>query len=266
MKKKTKKIIVNSLTLSRIAGMLALPILFNTLTAPVFLIVLAALLFTDCLDGLLARKFKVSTIGGSILDMSADKLLGISVLIILANMYPVMYIPLLMECAIMSVNVIGGLKGSNNKSSEIGRIKTWIMGLSICSLFIVGLSPEIIKSIDNVTIKSFIDKIIGNKDIIKDVSTTATIVSEGIVLTDYSLKAFKNNNKVTINELKELKKNIINKLKEKDFYKDVLFNEEYNKITKDMSLKDKLLPNEEKKDQIKKLTLKYKNSENSIDK
>ena len=45
-------------------------------------------------------------------------------------------------------------------------------------------------SIDNVTIKSFIDKIIGNKDIIKDVSTTATIVSEGIVLTDYSLKAF----------------------------------------------------------------------------
>ena len=75
-----------------------------------------------------------------------------------------------------------------------------------------------------------------------------------------------NNNKVTINELKELKRNIINKLKEKDYYNNILFNEEYNKITKDMSLKDKLLPNEEKLKEIKKLTLNYKNNINSIDK
>lgn len=261
MKKKTKKIIVNSLTLSRIGGMLLLPILFNVLSAPIFLLVLATLLFTDCLDGILARKFDVSTIGGSILDMSADKLLGISVLIILANMYKIMFIPLIMECGIMTVNVIGGLKGNNNKSSEIGRIKTWIMGLSICSLFIVGLSPEIVKSINNINIKTLLENIMLNKEIIKDVTTTATIVSEGIVLTDYSLKAFKNNNKkITINELKELKKNIINKLNEKEFYKNVLFNEEYNKITKQMSLKDKLLPNEETKKEIKKLTLNYKNT------
>ena len=73
--KKAKKVIVNGLTLSRVAGTIAMPVLFNTLSAPIFLLVVAAILFTDCLDGILARHWRVSTIFGSIADMGADKLL-----------------------------------------------------------------------------------------------------------------------------------------------------------------------------------------------
>ena len=50
--KKAKKVIVNGLTLSRVAGTIAMPVLFNTLSAPIFLLVVAAILFTDCLDGI----------------------------------------------------------------------------------------------------------------------------------------------------------------------------------------------------------------------
>lgn len=256
MKKKTKKIIVNSLTLSRIIGMFLLPILFNILSAPVFLIVVASLLFTDFLDGLFARKFKVSTIGGSLLDMSADKLFGFSVLVILSNMYPIMTIPLLLECSIMGINIIGAMRGNSSKSSEIGRIKTWIMGLSICSLFLVGLNEDIIKLLNNYSLKKIFDYINSNKELIKNVSITSTIVSESIVLTDYSFKALKGkNNKNTLKELKKLRKELINRLKQKEYYENILFNERYNDITNELTLKEKLLPNKEEEEKIKKLTL-----------
>ena len=61
-----------------------LPILYSLLSAPVFLTVVATLLFTDLLDGLFAKRiFKVKTIGGAVLDMTADKILGFGVLVIL---------------------------------------------------------------------------------------------------------------------------------------------------------------------------------------
>ncbi len=261
MNKRTKKIIVNSLTLSRVVGTLLLPILFNLLSAPAFLITISILYCTDLLDGLFAKRiFKVKTIGGAILDMTADKLLGFGVLIILSGMYPIMSIPLILELLIASVNIIGGTKGNNNKSSEIGRIKTVIVGLSLCSLLLLGLSNEIIECINNIKIIDFIKFVQKNKNSIKDVATTATLVSEGIVLTDYSLKAFKKNEKkVTLEELKELKKQLLSNLKEKSFYTDKLFNEKYNDITEDLSLKDKLFPDKETEKEIKKLVLNYNN-------
>ncbi len=261
MKKKIEKWIVNGLTTSRIVGMVLLPVLFNALSAPIFLLVVASLLFTDFLDGFLARKFKVSTIGGSLLDMGADKLFGMSILVVLGTMYPVMFIPLLLEGIIMGVNVMGVSKGSVGKSSEIGRIKTWIMGLSMCSLLLVGLSPELSKSISNLNFRDLFNFVNNNKELIKDVSVTATIVSESIVLTDYSLKSFKNTKtRTNIDELKKMKKELLKKLKDKDFYDKVLFDEKYNEVTKDLVLKDKLLPNKEEEEKIKKLVLNYKNS------
>ena len=268
MKKKTKKIIVNSLTLSRIAGMLALPILFNTLTAPVFLLVISILFFTDFLDGLFAKKiFKVKTIGGAILDMTADKLLVFGVFVILSGMYPIMSIPLIFEVLIAGVNIIGGIKGNNNKSSETGRMKTVYLILSACALLLLGMSPEMINSFNNAKIIDFLNFIQENQKTIKDVSITTAIVSESMTLRDYSLKAFKNNNKkIEIEELKRLKRELINKLKQKEFYKNVLFDEKYNDITNELTLKEKLFPNKEQEEKIKKLTLNFKNSINSIDK
>lgn len=257
MKKKTKKIIVNSLTLSRIIGMFLLPILFNILSAPVFLIVVASLLFTDFLDGLFAKRiFKVTTVGGAVLDMTADKLLGLAVFVILSGMYPIMAIPLVLELLIAGVNIVGSINGNNNKSSEIGRMKSFIVGLSACSLLLLGLSPEIINSVNNVKLINFLNFIQENKNTIKDITITSTIVSESMVLRDYSMKAFKGkNNKNTLKELKKLRKELINRLKQKEYYENILFNERYNDITNELTLKEKLLPNKEEEEKIKKLTL-----------
>ena len=257
--KKAKKIIVNGLTLSRVAGTIAMPVLFNALSAPIFLLVVAAILFTDCLDGILARHWQVSTIFGSIADMGADKLFGFAVLIVLSTMYPVMRIPLILETLIAGVNIKAAENNSVAKSSEIGRIKTWVMGLSMCSLLMTGLSPELATSLESVNIQTIspamnellnlikeignkiLDFVNQNKQTIESIATTAAITSESIVATDYSIKAIKgkdkNSNVYKIAELIKNKKFV-------EYAKNVLLDEKYYQETKDMPILEKLCPPE----------------------
>ena len=257
--KKAKKIIVNGLTLSRVAGTIAMPVLFNTLSAPIFLLVVAAILFTDCLDGILARHWKVSTIFGSIADMGADKLFGFAVLIALSTMYPIMSIPLILETLIAGVNIKAAENNSVAKSSEIGRIKTWVMGLSMCSLLMTGLSPELATTLESVNIQTInpamnellnlikeignkiLDFVNQNKQTIESIATTAAITSESIVATDYTIKAIKgkdkNSNVYKIAELIKNKKFV-------EYAKKVLLDEKYYQETKDMPILEKLCPPE----------------------
>lgn len=257
--KKAKKIIVNGLTLSRVAGTIAMPVLFNTLSAPIFLLVVAAILFTDCLDGVLARHWRVSTIFGSLLDMGADKLFGFAVLIALSTMYPIMSIPLILETLIAGVNIKAAENNSVAKSSEIGRIKTWVMGLSMCSLLMTGLSPELATSLESVNIQTInpamnellnlikeignkiLDFVNQNKQTIESIATTAAITSESIVATDYTIKAIKgkdkNSNVYKIAELIKNKKFV-------EYAKKVLLDEKYYQETKDMPILEKLCPPE----------------------
>lgn len=257
--KKAKKIIVNGLTLSRVAGTIAMPVLFNTLSAPIFLLVVAAILFTDCLDGILARHWRVSTIFGSLLDMGADKLFGFAVLIALSTMYSIMSIPLILETLIAGVNIKAAENNSVAKSSEIGRIKTWVMGLSMCSLLMTGLSPELATSLESVNIQTInpamnellnlikeignkiLDFVNQNKQTIESIATTAAITSESIVATDYTIKAIKgkdkNSNVYKIAELIKNKKFV-------EYAKKVLLDEKYYQETKDMPILEKLCPPE----------------------
>lgn len=274
-KKKVKKIIVNSLTLSRVFGTIAMPVLFNALSAPIFLLVVAAILFTDCLDGILARHWKVSTIFGSLLDMGADKLFGFAVLITLSTMYPIMSIPLVLETLIAGVNIKAAENNSVAKSSEIGRIKTWVMGLSMCSLLLTGLSPELATSLESVNIQTIspamnellnLIKEIGNKVLnfvnqnkqtIESIATTASITAESIVATDYTIKAIKgkdkNTNTYKIAELLKNKKFV-------EYAKKVLLDEKYYNETKDMPILEKLCPPELREEiKTKKLTLEKDN-------
>ena len=100
MSKVIKKIIVNSLTFSRILGTILMPILYINLDSYIFLIVIGLLLLTDFFDGLLAKVWNVRTLFGSLLDMLADKLLALSILVILGLIYKLMFIPLIIEILI----------------------------------------------------------------------------------------------------------------------------------------------------------------------
>lgn len=151
---KKKKIIVNTITAVRIVGTFLLPLLYSLLSIPAFLVSIGLILTTDFVDGKLARKWKVSTLGGSYLDMSADKLFGFALLSVLSFMYPVMVIPLMCEVGIATANLIKLKKGGVLKSSELGRAKTVALGLSMFTLFLIGLSPEFAKSLTNVKIDS----------------------------------------------------------------------------------------------------------------
>ena len=262
MDKKIKKIIVNSLTATRIIGTCFIPLMFTTLPAGVFVLAISLLCITDAIDGPLARHWHVSTIAGSLLDMSADKLFGFVILIALSTIYPIMRIPALLEALVTATNIINANNGNIGKSSQLGRIKTVIMWASISMLFLTGLSSEIIESLNNVNVSSliepivsnckrFIENINNNKEHVETIFKTAAITSESMVAADYISTANKKNDKNN-NKLFSI-------LKEKEklkFIKSILLNEKYYEITKDMSFLEKLDPKPKQKEEIKKLMLK----------
>ena len=251
MDKKIKKTIVNGLTISRMLGTILLPILFNVASPLAFLLSIGMILSTDFLDGFLARKWDVCTIFGSLLDMTADKLLAMALLITLSTMYPIMLIPLALEHVIASTNIKSNGLGVNGKSSQIGRIKTVLMGLSMIALFAVGMSPKIIEELKLIKLNDvayYIENVLNTSKKTIELSAKAMIIiPESVVTVDYINKSLNNKDinekrKITIEELK----------KYKEFIKKVILDEEYYKKTKDLELVDKLLPNED----IKKLVLK----------
>ncbi len=247
--KKNKKIIVNVLTLSRIFGTILMPIMYNFLSAPIFILIVGLLLLTDSLDGILARHWKVSTIFGSLADMTADKLLAFSILIILSMIYPIMIVPLAFETIIASINIKNTLIGSLGESSKVGKTKTWILGVSMITLLFIGLSPELCESLLKIKIDKNIFNDIKNTLInevqnfiksdhktIEYTAITSSIAAESVTLADYMKdkpKTEKENNiRKQINELKKYKSEIIKNL----------FDEEYFETTKDLPLIKKLVP------------------------
>lgn len=282
--KKVEKAIVNGLTLSRVSGMFLLPCLFNVLSAPAFIIVLASLLLTDFVDGFLAKKvFHVSTIFGFLADMGADKVFGMSVLAVLSSMYPVMAIPIGLEIVIGGINANLASIGDNAKSSNIGRTKMWFVGIAICVLFLIGMSPELVSSLN--TIKgidiqntlfanlgqfgekivnglngvidflkqnsiNFINYLKNNEKTVEPLMETIAIGAETVTALGYGIKYIKHPNK---NSKQYKMSEFIKNKKYRDYIKKVWLDEKYFEETKDMPIFEKLTPPEFRK--VKKLTL-----------
>lgn len=143
-KRKKMKIIVNMLTGSRLVGALMVPIAINLLSIPMLLGILSILLVTDFLDGKLARKYKVQTVGGSMLDPLSDKLLAFSCLLSLLQIGSYMLVPFFMEITIGAINSYKLCKGQNVKATNIGKLKTWALSIMILLGVINVLSPDIL--------------------------------------------------------------------------------------------------------------------------
>lgn len=285
--KKIKKCIVNGITLSRVAGTFALPFLYNALTAPIFITVIAIILLTDCIDGFLAKKvWHVSTIFGSLADMTADKLFGIAVLALLTPMYPMMSIPLALELYIAKINMNMAELGEKTKSSQIGRGKMWIVGASMCVLLLINMAPELITSLSNIKIIDINNNILSNlghfgdrivkvtndvilnfktyslqfinflkinKNVVVPLAETAAITMEALTAADYSIKYIKVPDKS--NKQYKLSEYIKNK-KYRDYIKKVWLDEKYYRETKEVPIFEKLTPPEYKEEvKVKKLTL-----------
>ena len=243
--KNIKKWILNGLTATRVVTTLSMPILVSSLSSVGFLFLIGGVLLTDALDGFLARKWEVSTIFGSLFDMGADKLLGMSIFLVLSFTYPVMLIPLILELSICYVNTNNALKGNIAKSKFVGRIKMWIVGICMTSLLFIGAAPEISKFLSEVNVdvnlfKNSVNKInkneiieiaswldgklsifkekilnaskyitylfINKKTIIENIVIPTSIISEAATLALYKKDSKKLENNEKLNMIEELKK------------------------------------------------------------
>lgn len=135
-----KKYIPNILTTYRLIVAILIPFLFYEKTYDILTILFVIALISDSIDGVLARKWNVTSKYGKFCDMIGDKLLALSsssTFIIYINKNFI--ITLILEILIMIINGINCIKDkcfktkdfSNQKSSIYGKVKTWFLFISL---------------------------------------------------------------------------------------------------------------------------------------
>ena len=135
-----KKNIPNFLTTYRLIVSIFIPILFYYNKYNLLGILFTIALFSDAVDGILARKWKVTSNYGKIADAIGDKLLALSacttfIIVVDKNFL----IILLLEIIIALVNFSKYISNHNFKnknfdnqnSSIYGKIKTWFLFISL---------------------------------------------------------------------------------------------------------------------------------------
>ena len=97
-------VFVNLITTTRLLGAFALPFIYVYHGPSVCALITIILFLTDAIDGFLARRLKISTFLGSMLDAFSDKLLNGISFIILGIEYNIMFAPLILELSILYTN------------------------------------------------------------------------------------------------------------------------------------------------------------------
>lgn len=151
---KVKLVIVNLLTLIRIIGTIILIPIYNTFGGKVVGIISLFCYLTDSIDGLLARKWHVSTFFGAMFDGISDKLFTIINFIILYLITPYALIPIIIEILIVLVQAFKFSRNLNIQSNIVGKSKVWILAITVVLTF---LSSDIANiSILSVNFKNYI--------------------------------------------------------------------------------------------------------------
>lgn len=126
--------IVNIFTISRIIGSIFLFPIYFSYGQKIVSYILAILFLTDWIDGYLARKFKVCTFFGSIMDTVCDKTIAIVACSILCFLNPYMIYIIICEIVIMLISMFNLTQNNTAKSLYIGKVKMWI----VSSCVVVG--------------------------------------------------------------------------------------------------------------------------------
>lgn len=125
------KLFVNILTTLRLIFSLILPIFWFNVPNTILILSIILIFLTDFVDGFLARKFKVQTLYGSLLDVVADKALSVILMFLLLNKINIFIYVVLMECLIALINTYGSIIGKQIVSSRVGKKKMWILSITI---------------------------------------------------------------------------------------------------------------------------------------
>lgn len=218
MSKKTKKIIVNFLTLSRILGAFILPFIFLSVNTTFLIILLAVLLVTDFFDGKLSRMWGVSTIGGSLLDPLGDKLLAIACMLGLIGTHADYLVLLVLEVMIGILNVYRMLRGENVKSNMKGKVKTWFLSIAMVVGTVYLFRPTLIGDLLGIVGMSTDRFVVTENTVV--VFLVMAGIAEVFTLVSYVREALKS--KETFKKFVELKsfKEIFVRLFDEEMYKE----------------------------------------------
>ena len=162
------KIFVNFLTIFRLVFTFAMPFLIKQVSNITFLVIVAILYFTDFFDGLISRTCKVQTLFGSIMDTLADKVLSIFLILCISGNVTVLYVVLIGEIIIATINLIGTINGATIVATMLGRVKMWAIAIAIllgymfyfgiCDILYVNISGGIVVIMQLFLFYSYIKK------------------------------------------------------------------------------------------------------------
>ena len=132
MKRNIIKVLVNLLTLSRIAfSILFLTVLYDKIPSIWFIIIIALLFYTDRIDGFIARRYKVQTSFGAAADTISDKTLSIGLILPLLAKLKFTYLLLLGEVLIALLTLFSFISRRDAKVEFVGKMKMWFLSFTI---------------------------------------------------------------------------------------------------------------------------------------
>jgi CDP-diacylglycerol--glycerol-3-phosphate 3-phosphatidyltransferase len=185
MNAKTKVMIPNILTASRLVLTPIIIILGNLklYTLTIILIIIGAI--TDLFDGKLARKFNTVTEFGAKLDAVSDKVFAIGLIACLISKFKLFIVLLIFEILIGLFNLYAYKKTNNIKSLRIGKIKTTFLFITVVIGFLMvffnlfkGLINGFIIATINLQILSFISYVIYFYDCNKNKEIEESIIND----------------------------------------------------------------------------------------
>lgn len=194
-----KKVLVNIITGLRTIGAIAIVPIFSSGGGIAAGLAAMGFFITDFIDGQLARRLKVQSFFGSLLDSISDKIFGIICLILLSTINPAFIAVIASEIAIVIANYVAAENGKNVQSSKIGKAKTLLLGASITGSFFCSAAPTL-REILKFTNVIALDKILSiDPNILTTLLAIPTIAASTYVLCDYAKKATAKEEPITKN-------------------------------------------------------------------
>lgn len=174
-KHKRNKILVNLITGIRSLGTIAILPIFFKCGSFVTALAAAGFFVTDFIDGFLARRLKVQSFFGSLLDALSDKAFGIICLLLLATLNPIFLAVIGIELGIFAINYKSAQKDHNVKTSSVGRAKTLLLAGTIVGSFFCYGAPTIKELLNYINVSTFNTLLETNPDILSTILAIPTI-------------------------------------------------------------------------------------------
>lgn len=145
-----KRHIPNILSTIRLVMAIGLPFVFTSMPLLITLIYYVVGASTDFIDGALARRWKVQSRYGKIVDPIADKSInGIMLILTALFINPLVWLLTGMEAAIAGVTALRSRKNKNMNVSQVGRVKTVALGFATALTALSGVlvSSDVVKTL-----------------------------------------------------------------------------------------------------------------------